>query len=52
MLNGGEIAAALLMAALPATYAAGTGAEVLARTGELQSNARRRIARRRSSPSM
>ena len=41
--NGGEIAGALLMAALPATYAARTGAEVLA-TGELQSNARRRIA--------
>ncbi len=32
------------MAALPATYAARIGAEVLAQTGELQSNAWRRIA--------
>jgi hypothetical protein len=44
VLHGGEIAGALLMAALPATYAARTGAEVLAYTGQLNSNARRRIA--------
>ena len=44
VLNGGEIAGALLMAALPATYASRTGAEVLAQTGELNSNARRRIS--------
>jgi hypothetical protein len=44
VLNGGEIAGALLMSALPATYASRTGAEVLAHTGELNSNARRRIA--------
>ncbi len=41
---GGEIAASLLLAGLPSSYAAEAGAGVLAETAELRSHARRRIA--------
>ncbi len=40
---GGEISASLLLASLPNAYAAEAGAAVLSTTGELKSNARRRI---------
>jgi len=40
---GGEIGASLLLASIPNAYAATVGASVLAATGELSSNARRRI---------
>ena len=40
---GGEIGASLLLASIPNAYAAAAGAAVLAATGELSSNARRRI---------
>ena len=40
---GGEIGASLLLASIPNAYAAAAGAAVLAETGELSSNARRRI---------